>query len=358
MSKFSKNIFLKYFNDTENLLSPHAVSTRNTLGRKINEKNDDYRNPFQVDRDRIIHTNSFRRLKHKSQVFIAPLGDHYVTRLTHTIEVSQIARTISRALKLNEDLTEAISLGHDLGHSPFGHVGESALDKLSKEGFHHSRQSVRIIEILEKNGQGLNLNYEVIDGIKRHSKPQGKFLNKELVKDLSLEGQIVRISDMIAYTTSDINDAIRADILKLNSIPEYIINFIGSKHSERVNTLVTNVIENSVDCSRQETDDPWIRMSDDLIEIITELRNFMFEKVYLPVSDSKPAKSAMKIVDIIFEYLVKNPEKIPNHLIEICNNNIEKASIDYITGMTDEFALRFSEKFDKTLAQDVFEGRL
>ena len=358
MSKFSKNIFLKYFNDTENLLSPHAVSTRNTLGRKINEKNDDYRNPFQVDRDRIIHTNSFRRLKHKSQVFIAPLGDHYVTRLTHTIEVSQIARTICRALKLNEDLTEAISLGHDLGHSPFGHVGESALDKLSKEGFHHSRQSVRIIEILEKNGQGLNLNYEVIDGIKRHSKPQGKFLNKELVKDLSLEGQIVRISDMIAYTTSDINDAIRADILKLNSIPEYIINFIGSKHSERVNTLVTNVIENSVDCSQQETDDPWIRMSDDLIEIITELRNFMFEKVYLPVSDSKPAKSAMKIVDIIFEYLVKNPEKIPNHLIEICNDNIEKASIDYITGMTDEFALRFSEKFDKTLAQDVFEGRL
>ena len=358
MSKFSKNIFLKYFNDTENLLSPHAVSTRNTLGRKINEKNDDYRNPFQVDRDRIIHTNSFRRLKHKSQVFIAPLGDHYVTRLTHTIEVSQIARTICRALKLNEDLTEAISLGHDLGHSPFGHVGESALDKLSKEGFHHSRQSVRIIEILEKNGQGLNLNYEVIDGIKRHSKPQGKFLNKELVKDLSLEGQIVRISDMIAYTTSDINDAIRADILKLNSIPEYIINYIGSKHSERVNTLVTNVIENSVDCSRQETDDPWIRMSDDLIEIITELRNFMFEKVYLPVSDSKPAKSAMKIVDIIFEYLVKNPEEIPNHLIEICNNNIEKASIDYITGMTDEFALRFSEKFDKTLAQDVFEGRL
>ena len=358
MSKFSKNIFLKYFNDTENLLSPHAVSTRNTLGRKINEKNDDYRNPFQVDRDRIIHTNSFRRLKHKSQVFIAPLGDHYVTRLTHTIEVSQIARTICRALKLNEDLTEAISLGHDLGHSPFGHVGESALDKLSKEGFHHSRQSVRIIEILEKNGQGLNLNYEVIDGIKRHSKPQGKFLNKELVKDLSLEGQIVRISDMIAYTTSDINDAIRADILKLNSIPEYIINFIGSKHSERVNTLVTNVIENSVDCSHQGTNDPWIRMSDDLIEIITELRNFMFEKVYLPVSDSKPAKSAMKIVDIIFEYLVKNPEKIPNHLIEICNNNIEKASIDYITGMTDEFALRFSEKFDKTLAQDVFEGRL
>ena len=358
MSKFSQNIFFKYFNDTENLLSPHAISTKNTLGRKISEKQDDYRNPFQVDRDRIIHTNSFRRLKHKSQVFIAPLGDHYVTRLTHTIEVSQIARTICRALKLNEDLTEAISLGHDLGHSPFGHVGESALDKLSKEGFHHSRQSVRIIEILEKNGLGLNLNYEVIDGIKRHSKPQGKFLNKELVKDLSLEAQIVRISDMIAYTTSDINDAIRADLLKLNSIPEHIINFIGSKHSERVNTLVTNVIENSADCSHQKTNDPWVRMSDDLIKVITELRNFMFEKVYLPVSDSKPAKSAMKIIYLIFEFLVNNPEKIPDHLIEICNNDIEKASIDYITGMTDEFALRFSEKFDKSLALDVFEGRL
>ena len=358
MNNHSKNTFLNYFKETESLLSPYAINSENSLGRKIKEKNDDYRNPFQVDRDRIIHTNAFRRLKHKSQVFIAPLGDHYVTRLTHTIEVSQIARTISRALKLNEDLAEAISLGHDLGHSPFGHVGESALNELSKDGFHHSRQSVRIIEILEKNGKGLNLNHEVIDGSKRHSKPQGKFLNKDSVKDLSLEAQIVRISDMIAYTTSDINDAIRANILDLNSIPKYIIDFIGIKHSERVNTLVTNVIENSIDCSYQNTKDPWIKMSDDLVEIITELRNFMFKNVYLPVSDSKPAKSAMKIVDIIFEYLINTPEKIPKHFIEICNGDIEKASIDYITGMTDEFALRFSEKFDKTLSSDVFEGRL
>ena len=358
MKNHSKITFLNYFKDTESLLSPHAISTKNLFGRKVKEKDDDYRNPFQVDRDRIIHTNAFRRLKHKSQVFIAPLGDHYVTRLTHTIEVSQIARTISRALKLNEDLAEAISLGHDLGHSPFGHVGESALNKLSKDGFHHSKQSVRIVEILEKNGKGLNLNYEVIDGIKRHSKPQGKFLNKELVRGLSLEAQIVRISDMIAYTTSDINDAIRAKILDLDSIPKYILDFVGFKHSERVNTLVTNVIKNSADCSHQKTKDPWINMSNDLVEIITELRNFMFKNVYLPVSDSKPAKSAMKIVDIIFDYLINTPEKIPKHFIEICDGDVEKASIDYITGMTDEFALRFSEKFDKALASDVFEGRL
>ena len=297
-------------------------------------------------------------MKHKSQVFIAPLGDHYVTRLTHTIEVSQIARTISRALKLNEDLTEAIALGHDLGHSPFGHVGETALDKISKEGFHHSRQSVRIIEKLEKNGKGLNLNLEVIEGIKRHSKPQGKFLNKELVNDLFLEAQIVRISDMIAYTTSDINDAIRANIINLNSIPKYIISQLGNKHSERVNSLVTNVIENSIDCSYENSDEPWIRMSDDLIEIVTELRNFMFKNVYLLVSDSKPAKSAMKIIDLIFDFLVANPKNIPKNLMNICQGNIEKAAIDYITGMTDDFALRFSEKFDKSLASDVFEGRL
>ena len=353
-----KKIFSEYQNKAESLLSPWAINSIKAKGRLIYENNDAYRNPFQIDRDRIIHTKAFRRLKHKSQVFIAPLGDHYVTRLTHTIEVSQIARTISRALKLNEDLTEAIALGHDLGHSPFGHVGETALDKISKEGFHHSRQSVRIIEKLEKNGKGLNLNLEVIEGIRRHSKPQGKFLNKELVNDLFLEAQIVRISDMIAYTTSDINDAIRANIINLNSIPKYIISQLGNKHSERVNSLVTNVIENSIDCSYENSDEPWIRMSDDLIEIVTELRNFMFKNVYLLVSDSKPAKSAMKIIDLIFDFLVANPKNIPKNLMNICQGNIEKAAIDYITGMTDDFALRFSEKFDKSLASDVFEGRL
>ena len=358
MKNNQEKLFSDYQKDVENLLSPWAINSTNGLGRKNKEIGDKYRNIFQVDRDRIIHTNAFRRLKHKSQVFIAPLGDHYVTRLTHTIEVSQIARTISRALKLNEDLTEAIALGHDLGHSPFGHVGESALNKISKDGFHHSRQSVRIIEKLEKNGKGLNLNHEVIDGIKRHSKPQGEFLNKDLVRDLSLEGQIVRISDMVAYTTSDINDAIRANILELNSIPKHIIDFIGTKHSTRVNTLVTNIIENSIDCSFSDTKEPWIRMSNDLIKIVTELRNFMFENVYLPVSDSKPATSAMKIVDIIYEFLVSNPNEIPAYLVDICEGDIEKASIDYITGMTDEFALRFSEKFDKSLSLDVFEGRL
>ena len=344
--------------DLESLLSPNAITSKNTKGRIKAEKiNNHIRNIFQIDRDRIIHTNSFRRLKHKSQVFIAPLGDHFVTRLTHTIEVAQISRTISRALRLNEDLTEAIALGHDLGHSPFGHVGETALNKISSDGFHHSKQSVRIIEKLEKNGSGLNLNYEVIDGIKRHSKPQGKFFAKEFIKGLSLEGQIVRISDFIAYVTSDINDATRAGLLDLNDLPKNVLEAIGEKHSSRVNTLVTNIIDNSSDCMEGEGD-PWIRMSDELIEIVTELRNYMFENIYLPVSNSSAAKSSMRIIEILFDYLMNNSDLIPDYLLEVSEGNLEKSVIDYITGMTDDFALRFAETLDPSLASDVFEGRL
>ena len=248
-------------------------------------------------------------------------------------------------------------MGHDLGHSPFGHVGETALNKISSDGFHHSKQSVRIIEKLEKNGRGLNLNYEVIDGIKRHSKPQGKFFAKEFIKGLSLEGQIVRISDFIAYVTSDINDATRAGLLDLNDLPKNVLEAIGEKHSSRVNTLVTNIIDNSSDCMEGEGD-PWIRMSDELIEIVTELRNYMFENIYLPVSNSSAAKSSMRIIEILFDYLMNNSDLIPDYLLEVSEGNLEKSVIDYITGMTDDFALRFAETLDPSLASDVFEGRL
>lgn len=359
-----KKELLKLINQNQDkmdsLLSPFATNSSQSMGRKIIEPPDHVRGIFQIDRDRIIHTNSFRRLKHKSQVFIAPLGDHYVTRLTHTIEVAQISRTIARALRLNEDLVEATALGHDLGHSPFGHVGETALNNISSDGFHHSRQSVRIVEILEKEGKGLNLNYEVIDGIKRHSKPQGEFFNKQLIDGLSLEGQIVRISDFIAYVTSDINDAVRAKILNFNDIPTQLIDAIGVKHSDRVNSLVTNIIENSIDCLTgiNGKDDPWIRMSPVMIEIVTELRNFMFEKVYLPVSSSTAAKSSMKIIEIIYDYLVNNKDVVPKYLVEVSKGNKEKYIIDYITGMTDDFALRFAEKLDPSLTLNVFEGRL
>jgi dGTPase len=358
-NKLTSRIF-SHHRKLESLLSPHAINSKNTKGRSYDEKiKNNIRNIFQIDKDRIIHTNSFRRLKHKSQVFIAPQGDHFVTRLTHTIEVAQISRTISRALRLNEDLTEAIALGHDLGHSPFGHVGETALNQISQDGFHHSRQSVRIIEKLEKNGKGLNLNFEVIEGIKRHSKPQGEFFNKELVKGLSLEGQIVRISDFIAYVTSDINDAIRAGLLNIDEIPKYVTQEVGEKHSDRVNTLVLNIIENSFDCSFDDNNnDPWIRMSDDLIEIVTELRNFMFKNVYLPVSNSSAATSSMRIIEILFDHLMNNSELIPDYLLEASGGNLEKSVIDFITGMTDDFALRFAETLDPSLASDVFEGRL
>ena len=347
-------------NERDSFLSPFATRPNQSLGRKIIEPLDHLRGIFQIDRDRIIHTNSFRRLKHKSQVFIAPLGDHFVTRLTHTIEVAQISRTIARALKLNEDLVEATALGHDLGHSPFGHIGETALNNISSDGFHHSRQSVRIVEILEKEGKGLNLNYEVVEGIKRHSKPQGEFFNKKLIAGLSLEGQIVRISDFIAYVTSDINDAVRAKILNLKDLPPQLIKAIGAKHSDRVNSLVTNIIENSIDCliGVKGKDDPWIRMSPEMIQIVTELRNFMFEKVYLPVSNSTAAKSSMKIIEIIYDHLVNNKEVVPNYLKEVSKGNQEKYIIDYITGMTDDFALRFAETLDPSLTLNVFEGRL
>ena len=360
MEKESRKKISDHQKELESLLSPHAITSKNTKGRIKPEKlKNDIRNVFQIDKDRIIHTNSFRRLKHKSQVFIAPLGDHFVTRLTHTIEVAQISRTISRALRLNEDLTEAIALGHDLGHSPFGHVGETALNKISSDGFHHSRQSVRIIEKLEKNGKGLNLNYEVIDGIKRHSKPQGKFFAKEFIEGLSLEGQIVRISDFIAYVTSDINDATRAGLLDIRDLPNNIIQVIGENHSDRVNTLVTNIIDNSSDCMGSKgKSEPWIRMSKELIDIVTELRNYMFENIYLPVSNSSAAISSMRIIDILFDYLMNNSELIPDYLLEVSDGNLEKSVIDYITGMTDDFALRFAETLDPSLASDVFEGRL
>ena len=246
----------------EKLLSPLAMTTEKSKGRLNNEESNNFRSPYQIDRDRIIHTNAFRRLKHKSQVFIAPLGDHYVTRLTHTIEVSQIGRTIARALNLNEDLVEATSLGHDLGHSPFGHIGENVLDELNSEGFHHSKQSVRIVEILEKNGSGLNLTFEVIDGIKHHSKPQGDYMKPELVKNLSLEAQIVRLSDSIAYLAHDINDAIRAKMITNNDLPEKTKRDLGLKHSERLNNIITDVIISSWDCrTSNKSKNSWIRMS-------------------------------------------------------------------------------------------------
>jgi dGTPase len=233
--------------EREEDLSPHAVKSRLSRGRQRPEEPDPIRTCFQRDRDRIIHSMSFRRLKHKTQVFIAPLGDHYVTRLTHTLEVSQIARTIARALNINEDLTEAIALGHDLGHTPFGHWGEDTLNELYSQGFRHNEQSLRIVDLLEKDGRGLNLTYEVRDGIVNHSKSSVAVLGKDWGEVGTCEGEAVKIADMVAYINHDIGDAIRANVITEDALPRDAIKTLGASHSQRINTMVTDIIMSSWD---------------------------------------------------------------------------------------------------------------
>tara|TARA_Y100000748_G_C15474676_1_gene480262 strand:+ start:207 stop:1283 length:1077 start_codon:yes stop_codon:yes gene_type:complete len=352
------DIIRKNLEAKEKLFSKYATLSINSK-RRVKESLSPTRTEFQRDRDRIIHTNSFRRLKHKSQVFVAPIGDHFTTRLTHVIEVSQIGRSIARALNLNEDLVEATALGHDLGHTPFGHIGESVLNRMLPEGFHHSKQSVRLVTHLEKNGKGLNLTDQVIDGIKNHSKPEGEFLNKNSVKNLSLEAQIVRISDAIAYLAHDILDALRSEFITIDQFPSTIIEKLGVRHSERINTIVNDVIISSWDCSGNlsEEIEPWIRMSDDLAKTVTELRNYMFNNFYHIISDSEIGETASKIIEAIFVYLLKNMHLIPDWIRAISDTN-ENAVSDYLCGMTDNFALLFAENIYPGISKDIFKGRI
>ena len=343
----------------ENDLSPFATRVVESKGRARPEDPHPYRTEYQRDRDRVIHTNSFRRLKHKSQVFLAPKGDHYTTRLTHTIEVQQVARTIARALNLNEDLVEATSLAHDLGHTPFGHVGEKVLNQLLPGGFHHSRHSVRIVQKLERDGRGLNLTHEVVEGIRRHSKPQGNFLGRDAVEGMTLEAQIVRISDAIAYLAHDINDAMRAGRITVDDLPRRAIDALGCRHSQRANALITDVIVTSaVSMSEAEAggDEPIISMSEELGEVTTLLRDFMFERVYLPLSDSEQGKSAMRITRVLFEHYVSQPDQIPN--FRESDETVERIAADMVCGMTDEYAFRSAETISPGISAGAFEGRL
>ena len=345
--------------EREERLSPWAVRSANCRGRRKPEAPSPIRTEFQRDRDRILHTNSFRRLKHKSQVFVAPVGDHYVTRLTHTLEVSQVGRTIARALNLNEDLVEATALGHDLGHTPFGHIGESVLDRLLPGGFHHSRHSVRIVERFEKNGRGLNLTEEVVEGIRRHSKPQGKFMGRDSVTGMSLEAQVVRLSDALAYLTHDIGDAIRAGYLSLEDLPQEAIAVLGDRHSQRVNTLVNDVVTTSWDATG-ETDSPeqpWIRMSDELTAVVTQLRDFMFENFYLPISASREGQAAAAIVEILYLDIYDNIHKVPEWIRDLSDSD-EKAAADFLSGMTDNFAITQAEQLRPGISEGVFLGRV
>lgn len=305
------------------ILCDRACFAANSRGRKIKEPEDAVRTCFQRDRDRIIHSQSFRRLKHKTQVFLAPSGDHYRTRLTHTLEVSQIARTIARALQLNEDLTEAIALGHDLGHTPFGHAGERALDKLCENGFKHYEQSVRVVDKLEKNGRGLNLTDEVKNGILCHTKGEEAY---------TLEGQIIRIADKIAYINHDIDDAIRANVMTEEDIPLSLRMQLGMTKSQRINNMVLDVINTSSDK---------IRMSDDFYAAFLDLHDFMFTAVYTnPVCKGEESK-AVDMLQKIYSYYIKHIDEMPEEFVKIAETDgDERAVCDYIAGMSDNYALK------------------
>lgn len=309
------------------ILSPYAAKAVESLGRRIEERQCDVRTCFQRDRDRIIHSKSFRRLKHKTQVFLSPEGDHYRTRLTHTLEVSQISRTIARALQLNEDLTEAIALGHDMGHTPFGHCGEDALDSVHAKGFHHNEQSLRVVDLLEKGSNergGLNLTKEVRDGILNHTGSNDP---------MTLEGRIVKLCDRIAYINHDIDDAIRAGVLTMDLFDKPVFDLIGKTHSKRINTLILDVISTS-----DQSND--IKMSDDISKAFLELRQYMFEHVYLNPEAKKEEIKARMIVKDLYKYYVEHPDALPMELLDLYNNGHKEDAIkDYIAGMTDRYAV-------------------
>ncbi|MSS62463.1 deoxyguanosinetriphosphate triphosphohydrolase [Velocimicrobium porci] len=311
-------------------LSPYASFSDETKGREKNEIPCDIRPSYQRDRDRILHCKSFRRLKHKTQVFLAPEGDHYRTRLTHTLEVAQIARTIAKALKLNEDLTEAIALGHDLGHTPFGHTGERALNMISSVGFSHQLQSLRIVEKLEKNGQGMNLTWEVRDGIKNH---------QTVGMPSTLEGKVVRLSDKIAYINHDIDDAIRGHIIREEDIPTYFHEILGFSCRERLNTLVHDIIIHS-DGKRD------VEMSNEVEEAMFLLRKYMFDHVYTnPIAKGQEHKAEDMIIEL-FEYYMSHFDLLPEEYIILRKNgeSEERVVCDYIAGMTDRYAIaKFKE---------------
>lgn len=322
----------------KNILSPYACLSANTRGREHPYTPCENRTEFQRDRDKIIHSQSFRRLMYKTQVFLAPAGDHYRTRMTHTLEVTQIARIIARALGLNEDLTEAAALGHDLGHTPFGHAGEEAMQECYDKEFTHYKQSLRVVEVLENDGEGLNLTYEVRDGIVNHT---GKCMAS------TLEGVIVKFADRIAYINHDIDDACRAGILKIEDIPKDIREILGDGHSQRINTMVTSLIHAS-------TDKPEITMEPHILDATNRLRAFLFENVYLnPVAKSEVGKSKELLIRL-FEHYVTHPNEMP----ELYNRRsdtepIDRRVCDFISGMTDRYAI---ELYSKLYVPRVWTG--
>ncbi len=337
--KYEKKISDVFLEREKDTLSQYAFLTSMTKGRDFPCSPCFNRTDFQRDRDKIIHSQSFRRLMNKTQVFLAPSGDHYRTRLTHTLEVTQIARIIARALRLNEDLTEAAALGHDLGHTPFGHAGEAALQECYDPDFTHYKQSLRVVEKLEKNGAGLNLTWEVRDGIVNHT---GENMAS------TLEGVIVKFADRIAYINHDIDDACRAGILDPKDIPIEISEVLGDGHSTRINTMVSSIIEES-------HDKPYIRMSEDVRSATDALRAFLFEHVYRnPIAKSEDAK-AKELLIKLFEYYSKNPERMPeSYKKNMENEPVGRCVCDFVSGMTDRYAI---ETYNELFVPKVWRGR-
>jgi dGTPase len=331
--------------EREECLSPFASKSKDSRGRARPEKPSPLRLEFQRDRDRIIHCNSFRRLKHKTQVFMAPIGDHYVTRLTHTLEVSQIARTISRALNINEDLTEAISLGHDLGHTPFGHTGEDVLNEVYPGGFRHNEQSLRLVDFLENNGRGLNLTWEVRDGILNHSKTRIiEIMGENWGKSGTLEGEVCKISDIVAYINHDIDDAIRAGIITEEDLPDSSCRLLGHSRSERINTLVCDIVENSWPVRGDDRSlTPSIQMSPRVREATEQLHQFLYQRVYNFSSSQPDAENARKIISSLYHFFIEHRQFLPPEYLAV-KDDPERQVVDYIAGMTDQYAQRIAQK--------------
>lgn len=324
------------------ILSPGAALSGESRGRKIPEEECSLRTVFQRDRDRIIHSKAFRRLKHKTQVFLSPTGDHYRTRLTHTLEVSQIARTIARALSLNEDLTEAVALGHDLGHTPFGHAGEEVLDRIAPGGFSHNLQSLRVVDHLEKGGKGLNLTLEVRDGIEKHSKGKGEILPQDpSEKAMTLEGQVVRAADIIAYISHDLDDALRGEVISSQDIPSFCLQVLGDRSSKRIDTMVRNLVTHSLEDPSER-----LSMGEEVLQAMIQLREFLYARVYDLGRIHDDFIKARKVISELYQIFLQNPRLLDEYqgFSESPPVADPQRIIDFIAGMTDRYALNLYEK--------------
>lgn len=338
----------EFENREKNFMSPFGCLSADTRGRDTDEKLCPVRTAFQLDRDRIVYSNAFRRLKHKTQVFLSPLGDDYRTRLTHTLEVAQMARAIARALFLNEDLVEAIALGHDLGHTPFGHSGETVLKEVFSADFSHNAQSLRVVEVLENNGQGLNLTHEVRDGILKHSKGFGKIIPDDAFERAgTYEGQIARIADIMAYLNHDLDDAIRSGVINAEQVPVECTEILGFTHSERATTMIRDLIS-----STEVVDDQLcLQMSADVDEAMSSLRNFLYDNVYQSTRVHKHFENAKKILSELYTFFLNDEQMLLENLDELqmigCKDNSpsrERIVCDLIASMTDRYAMNLYKK--------------